>query len=711
MNVLYRLTAAALASLVILIAFGLPSCDSPTKTLEETEPDTLFEFRIPAVTLRGSDDRVRVPVTVSLARADLTVFDLLVVIDHPGITVSSIRPIDIQECRWTGFGSDHQTWDNAPLNCYRVRGSLDVPGTTPNPDTTCLLDLGSPYTLFNIYLKFDRQQIEAGEWIPIRFYWATCANNDINYVTRRAPGALKTGISRYVIDQPERGVFEQIEDPETGFPTVTGIQDECFTSDIFRHEPVVGFVNGGVQIPETAGVPFLVIIRSTATEYGGHGHVHVKINSQSETLLGFDLLLSYDDELLTLTEVVPGTFYDDCGWEYFTYETSPAGFLHVVGFIDINNASHQPDSHNGRDPLFIIDFLVTDDPSLEGARAPVRFVWTDCDDNMLSFVDPASDSASIGAFAVDVFESVYDYPRQPSSDPAAGFPTHYGFQSQCIPGDSDTRFADFVNGYVRIDGPPPGPCAGDINLNGWPYEIADVVLYHNYFVQGPSAFTIDREEQIRFSDVNNDGLTLGLADLVYLIRVIVGDAFPWADLSPVRATWLYYESFLSVDKQMGAALITVPGNVTPTLLADNMDMNYAFNGTHTRILIYSFEVNQTFSGQFIALPVAPDSVELATYQGARVMVEAEGEWSEPTVFPNPFHQFINIGFTTSSTVPVTIRVTSPAGLEVWAHVGTARSGSNVFGWRPAEDVPPGAYLVNLTLGDDQFTLPVAYLGP
>ena len=66
---------------------------------------------------------------------------------------------------------------------------------------------------------------------------------------------------------------------------------------------------------------------------------------------------------------------------------------------------------------------------------------------------------------------------------------------------------------------------GDMNLNGVAYEIADAVLYTNYFIFGPSAFDLDpirRESQIAASDVNADGSPLTVADLVYLIRVILG---------------------------------------------------------------------------------------------------------------------------------------------------------------------------------------------
>jgi hypothetical protein len=55
------------------------------------------------------------------------------------------------------------------------------------------------------------------------------------------------------------------------------------------------------------------------------------------------------------------------------------------------------------------------------------------------------------------------------------------------------------------------------------YEIADAVLFSNYFIRGLPVFTINQAGQVAASDVNADGLVLTVADLVYLIRAVVGD--------------------------------------------------------------------------------------------------------------------------------------------------------------------------------------------
>jgi len=55
------------------------------------------------------------------------------------------------------------------------------------------------------------------------------------------------------------------------------------------------------------------------------------------------------------------------------------------------------------------------------------------------------------------------------------------------------------------------------------------VLFSQYFIQGPSVFVVNFAGQAAASEVNADGVPLTVADLVYLIRVITGDAQPITD--------------------------------------------------------------------------------------------------------------------------------------------------------------------------------------
>ncbi len=73
------------------------------------------------------------------------------------------------------------------------------------------------------------------------------------------------------------------------------------------------------------------------------------------------------------------------------------------------------------------------------------------------------------------------------------------------------RCIEFWEGGVDIVCADSIDAPGDLNLNGIAYEIADAVLYTNYFLYGMAALDPDpmrREAQIAASDVNRDGTSL-----------------------------------------------------------------------------------------------------------------------------------------------------------------------------------------------------------
>lgn len=63
------------------------------------------------------------------------------------------------------------------------------------------------------------------------------------------------------------------------------------------------------------------------------------------------------------------------------------------------------------------------------------------------------------------------------------------------------------------------PIYGDININGYAYEIGDAVTFMNYFM----GLTEFNARQYANSDCNRDNIQATIADLVYLLLVINGD--------------------------------------------------------------------------------------------------------------------------------------------------------------------------------------------
>ncbi|MFQ6031995.1 MAG: hypothetical protein ACE5K2_03655, partial [Candidatus Zixiibacteriota bacterium] len=157
---------------------------------------------------------------------------------------------------------------------------------------------------------------------------------------------------------------------------------------------------------------------------------------------------------------------------------------------------------------------------------------------------------------------------------------------------------DFMDGevYICASDTPFNCIHGDINLNGVGYEIADAVLFAHFFVYGLSVFTIDQDAQVCATDVNEDGWPLMLADLVYLVRIIQRDAIPYEQLGPSSdtANFILSDGRIMVEcpSPIGAILFEFYGTVAPTLL--NADMELLSN--EGQVLVWSTEGNSINAG-------------------------------------------------------------------------------------------------------------------
>jgi len=462
-------------------------------------------------------------------------------------------------------------------------------------------------------------------------------------------------------------------------------------------------------------VPFLVTIEKIHDSYVGQADsvdiFMLNGNYENHEIGGFDFLIQYDASALSLTAVVPGQFITDCEWEYFTYRQGangncggpcPTGIVRIVAIAEMNDGIHHPACFtNGpgiSNQLATLHFLVANNATFECQYAPVRWIWYDCGDNGLS--DVTGEQLYISRYLWDFETAVGDFAGS-IADPNHGYPSLFGANYICdtISGKEEMiRWVDFVNGGVDIICADSIDDRGDLNQNGQANEIADAVMFSNYFIEGLSVFGSYVQAAIAASDVNADGITLSVADLVYLIRTVVGDALPYAKVSaPVAVDYSHNKAGIMTvhNAEIGAAFVTVAGNVTPTLLVPNMDLRYAFDGTNTRILVSSMDA-EFFSGEFLQINGTVISIEMATADGAMVLSnQIPTEFELAQNYPNPFNPTTTIGFTLTQRGEYNLTIYNVAGQVVADFNGVADAGPQTIEWN-ATGQASGIYFYKLT---------------
>jgi len=441
---------------------------------------------------------------------------------------------------------------------------------------------------------------------------------------------------------------------------------------------------------------------------------------------GFDFLIQYDASAMAFQMAEEGQFLVDCEWEYFTYRygangncgagACPTGVLRVVAMGETTggNLAHHPECYtNGvgvSNELVKLHFLVGSDANLECNFAPIRFVWYDCADNGVS--------SKFGEWLF-ISEKVYDFAGFDGGGVAQfneitgmdnTFPTLTGApEDSCNVDELDTltfkhpwRLVHYYNGGLDIMCADSIDAVGDINLNEIPYEIADAVMFTNYFIDGLAAFTGNVEGSIAASDTNKDGITLSVADLVYLIRVIVGDALPYAKVEPVAANVTYGNSTFGVDLDMGAAHVVIEGNVTPILLADNMDMKVGFNGQNTNVLVYSL-TGESFTGNFLQTDGRIISTEFATAEGQPVVSKIVPTTFEVSQnYPNPFNPTTKIRVQIPNAGAWSMDIYNINGQLVESFSGVSESGFEDVVW-DASSLSSGIYFYKVVAGNNSLT--------
>ncbi len=647
-----------------------------------SEPEPI-KIRLESVAMDEArpGDTVSVDLVVDDCPADLELAEFLITFDsrlleYTGATPGAAFFDPDTGCGWLRL-DDHGSF------CYEsgqmVLGlRAQARGSSRDPLPACYRPDEFPAVLATLQFVVAEQIDPGQQFAKVDFYWCDCRDN---FILSPNPRVL------FSTSQVTTAGGLLIE--PTGLPGMSGASDECFYFQQGSYERYrnVWYQNGGVDLtmPQPPG-KYSLRLGTKHDQFQGHFTdlpITLEATDSTQGFGGFDLLFGYDASALVFQLATGGDLYDSCGWEYFTYRyggysncggACPSGMLRVVGLAETNNGQptagcDEPYPGNVQPDqlpitLAYLRFLVSNDRNIEGTFIPVSFFWYDCTDNLLSNYDGYW--AMLSSRVFDENDSLISRESE--------FPTWFGTKEECIDSNSHggeriaRRCVDYHNGGVQIHLPEPIDVRGDINLNGLAFEIADGVMFSNYFISGLSAFGNHVEGSIAASDCNGDGIPLTVADYVYLYRWVIGEppTCTYGDSSTSIARFSQDEtgviSVATLDS-LGAVHLVVEGEVVVSLLAEQMDMKFSYwtDSGVTSILVYSFGDNQfLIAGPIISLSAPANIVDVSTATFAGCPVESV---IDPPSQPAPYA--VQIGYLPHErqgyevTVPIILHAIDP----------------------------------------------------
>jgi hypothetical protein len=355
--------------------------------------------------------------------------------------------------------------------------------------------------------------------------------------------------------------------------------------------------------------------------------------------------------------------------------------------------------------LFTLDFLVSNDLTLNCQFVPIRFYWFDCGDNTIAYRPAINDPLDIQT-AISL--TVTEFGGADLTDPDGPYPSWggaFGCDNWLPNKPSPVPFIHFQNGGIDIICSDSIDARGDVNLNGIANEIGDAVVFTNYFIAGLAAFQVNADGQIASTDVNADGIPLSVADLVYLIRVIIGDAVPYAKLNPnaMTANFSHDGSVVTVDAELGAALFTFAGDVNVTLAegAAGMEIKSGLVNGNTNVLVYSFDRGATFTGNILNAEGSLIKVEASDYFGSSYKVGLLPTSFTVSNYPNPFNAQTVIKLELPKASDYSVTIYNVAGQKVHGWNGHSEAGVVELNW--TANVASGIYFYKAEAGANSVT--------
>ena len=182
--------------------------------------------------------------------------------------------------------------------------------------------------------------------------------------------------------------------------------------------------------------------------------VALLLDSPGMTLGGFDFKIALISESFDIVDIIPGDFYESCGWEFFNVrkvtdniDNKAMSVWQVVALAEMIADSVGPICFDSENEISLAEMVVEKIPSVTVSEdiISLNFIWEDCSDNTIS--GQSGTSLFVSSKVVEYFKNKIELKVNQ-------FPTFTGAPSQCIRVgniNSPKRVIEFHNGGIIID--------------------------------------------------------------------------------------------------------------------------------------------------------------------------------------------------------------------------------------------------------------------
>lgn len=498
----------------------------------------------------------------------------------------------------------------------------------------------------------------------------------------------KEEISLQAFNLPSGATFDN-QNPGTFSWTPSLTDTGVFTITFKATDPQGGESQKDFSITVLLGGEFVLNVAYVSGYPGDIVTVPVELVNL-DPIGAFDLLLHFDVSALDLLNVTR-TNTRTANWEFFAFQENYqniSGDLKMVGFADLPDINLTPPLAPGQGPILNLIFQINSDPGFAGFSVPIDFVFNDSTDNTL-----ADASGNL----------IYQ---------------------------SDITYSKGAINILRTQ-----LLLGDINLNGIAFDIGDAVRFANFLLD-PAQFPFN-SQQYANSDVNQDGIPATIADLVYLIRVVLegpastGKIFDLNQeltfkIEKNNGSFNFYTNSLN---DLGGALIILEHDPNSKVLLEfsnelaGMEKIYKDEEGVLRILIYSLNGKSISGDENLLFTVRTESENLKIREmqfsnelGGILKLKTRDvsansipeKFTLEQNYPNPFNLETKISFSLKQDAFVSLKIYNIKGQLVKTLVQEKKpAGFHTLSWNATnqngETVASGVYLYRLNVGEESFS--------